>query len=121
MRTFWIAAVLFLLMAAMIAGSMAMNRHVCGVMRAMAQALPEAPAVGSGDALEVFWLRWRAWMRPTMNQTVWRTVNDLVVSLASYADLGEQAFPEYTGARHQLLLTIEEMSRPERAALQNLL
>ena len=84
MRAFWIAAVLFLLMAAMIAGSMAMNRHVCGAMRAMAQALPEAPVVGSGDALEAFWLRWRAWMRPTMNQTVWRTVN--VFSVKSIAD-----------------------------------
>ena len=121
MRAFWIATVLFLLMALVIVGSMGMNRYVCGTMRRMTEALADDPVAGAGDGLEAFWLRWRAWMRPTMNQTVWRGVNDLVASLAAYADLGESAAPEYAGVRCQLLLAIEEMSRPERAALQNLL
>jgi hypothetical protein len=113
--------VLFLLMAVMIAGSMVMNRHVSGTMRAMAEGLPDEPAEAEVEALEAFWLKWRAYMRPTMNQVVWRDVNDLVGSLAAYAELGEEGRPEYVGARRQLLFAIEEMSRSERAALNNLL
>ena len=84
MRAFWIATVLFLLMVLVIAGSMGMNRYVSGTMRRMTEALADVPVAGAGDGLEAFWLRWRAWMRPTMNQTVWRTVN--VFSVKSIAD-----------------------------------
>lgn len=121
MRAFRISMALFLLMLALIAGSMAMNRHVSGTMRAMAEGLPDEPVEAEVEELEAFWLQWRALMRPTMNQVVWRDVNDLVGSLAAYAALGEEGRPEYVGARCQLLLAIEEMSRPERAALVNLL
>lgn len=121
MKAFWISVALFLVMLAMVVGSMVMNRHVSGSMRALMEALPESPAPGATDALESFWGAWRAWMRPTMSQTTWRSVNDLVVSLGAYAMLGEQGTPEYAGARRQLACAIEEMSRPERAALQSLL
>jgi hypothetical protein len=121
MRAFWISLILFALMAMLIAGSMVMNRHVSSHMREMVEALPESPNPGVTDDLEAFWLKWRAYMRPTMNQTIWRSVNDLVGSLAAYAGLGEEGKPEYVGAKRQLLAAIEEMSRPERAALANLL
>jgi len=120
-RAFWISAALFLIMAALIAGSMVMNRHVSESMRAMTEDLSDMPTPSGTDELTAFWHRWRRLMRPTMNQTTWRCVNDLVQSLAAYNALGEEGAPEYVGARRQLMCAIEEMSRPERAALENLL
>ena len=55
-----------------------------------------------------------------MNQTVFRTVNDLVGDLGVYTPLLDGGIPEYAGARARLLSAIEEMSRPERAALDSL-
>ena len=55
-----------------------------------------------------------------MNQTVFRTVNDLVGDLGVYTPLFDGGIPEYAGARARLLSAIEEMSRPERAALDSL-
>lgn len=120
MRAFRISLVLFALMAALIVGSMVMNRYVSGRMRDMTEALPESPDEEAAAALEDFWEQWRAWMRPTMNQVVWREVDGQVAVLAAYARLGDEGKPEYVGAGRQLLCAIEEMSRPERAALQNL-
>lgn len=116
MRAFWISLVLFLLMLLLVAGSMVMNRHVSFRMRSMVEALPDVPSEGETDELEAFWHTWRSLMRLTMNQTVWRSVNDLTASLAAYATLGKEGVPEYVGARRQLLCAIEEMSRPEWAA-----
>ena len=123
MRAVRISLVLFLLMAVVIVGSMVMNRYVSGTMRRTVEALPAVPdeaALHSVGELTVFWGRWRRWMRPTMNQTVWRSVNDLVGELGVYTPLLDGGIPEYAGARERLLSAIEEMSRPERAALENL-
>jgi hypothetical protein len=110
-------------MAAVIVGSMIMNHYVSETMRSAIEALPPSPdeqALLSIEELTAFWRRWRRWMRPTMNQTVWRSVNDLVGDLGVYAPLLDEGIPEYVGARERLLSAIEEMSRPERAALENL-
>ena len=123
MRAVRISLVLFLLMAVVIVGSMVMNRYVSGTMRRTVEALPAVPdeaALHSVGELTVFWGRWRRWMHPTMNQTVWRSVNDLMGDMGVYAPLLEEATPEYAGTRERLLSAIEEMSRPERAALENL-
>jgi hypothetical protein len=115
--------VLFLLMIALVVGSMVMNRYVSETMRQAVEelpAIPDAQAVLSVRTLTDFWGRWRGWMRPTMNQTVFRTVNDLVGDLGAYTPLLDGGIPEYAGARERLLSAIEEMSRPERAALGNL-
>lgn len=118
MRAFRISLVLFLIMACMIVCSMVMNRHVSGSLRSMVAALPEHPQAGRTGALAAFWHRWRAWIRPTMNQTTWRAVNDTVGDLAAYGELGEEAVAEYVGTKSRLLGAIEEMSRPERLGLQ---
>ncbi len=124
MRAVRISLVLFVLMLVMIMGSMIMNRYVSGTMQALVEALPAFPdeqALSSIHELTAFWRRWRGWMRPTMNQTVWRTVNDLVGDLDVYTPLLDAGVPEYVGARERLLAAIEEMSRPERATLENLI
>ena len=123
MRAVRISLVLFLLMIALVVGSMVMNRYVSETMRQAVEALPAIPdeqAVLSVRTLTDFWGRWRGWMRPTMNQTVFRTVNDLVGDLGVYTPLLDGGIPEYAGARARLLSAIEEMSRPERAALDSL-
>lgn len=123
MRAVRISLVLFSLMIALVAGSMVMNHYVSGTMRQTVEELPAIPdeqAILSVRELTAFWGRWRGWMRPTMNQTVFRTVNDLVGELGVYTPLLDGGIPEYAGARERLLLAIEEMSRPERAALGNL-
>ncbi|MBQ7398207.1 MAG: hypothetical protein IJW09_05215 [Clostridia bacterium] len=123
MRTVCISLVLFLLMIALVVGSMVMNRYVSETMRQAVEelpAIPDAQAVLSVRTLTDFWGRWRGWMRPTMNQTVFRTVNDLVGDLGVYTPLLDGGIPEYAGARARLLSAIEEMSRPERAALDSL-
>jgi hypothetical protein len=115
--------VLFSLMIVLVAGSMVMNHYVSGTMRQTVEELPAIPdeqAILSVRKLTAFCGRWRGWMRPTMNQTVWRSVNDLVGDLGVYAPLLDEGIPEYVGARERLLSAIEEMSRPERAALENL-
>ena len=122
MRTVCISLVLFLLMIALVVGSMVMNRYVSETMRQAVEelpAIPDAQAVLSVRTLTDFWGRWRGWMRPTMNQTVFRTVNDLVGDLGVYTPLLDGGIPEYAGARARLLSAIEEMSRPERAACQH--
>ena len=123
MRAVCISLVLFLLMIALVVGSMVMNRYVSETMRQAVEELPAIPdeqAVLSVRTLTDFWGRWRGWMRPTMNQTVFRTVNDLVGDLGVYTPLLDGGIPEYAGARARLLSAIEEMSRPERAALDSL-
>ena len=123
MRAVRISLMLFLLMIALVVGSMVMNRYVSETMRQAVEELPAIPdeqAVLSVRALTDFWGRWRGWMRPTMNQTVFRTVNDLVGDLGVYTPLLDGGIPEYAGARARLLSAIEEMSRPERAALDSL-
>ena len=123
MRAVRISLVLFSLMIALVVGSMVMNRYVSQTMQKAVDALPAIPdeqAILSVHELTAFWGRWRGWMRPTMNQTVFRTVNDLVGELGVYTPLLDGGIPEYAGARERLLLAIEEMSRPERAALSNL-
>lgn len=123
MRAVRISLVLFLLMIALVVGSMVMNRYVSETMRQAVEELPAIPdeqAVLSVRTLTDFWGRWRGWMRPTMNQTVFRTVNDLVGDLGVYTPLLDGGIPEYAGARVRLLSAIEEMSRPERAALDSL-
>jgi len=123
MRAVRISLVLFLLMIALVVGSMVMNRYVSETMRQAVEELPAIPdeqAVLSVHTLTDFWGRWRGWMRPTMNQTVFRTVNDLVGDLGVYTPLLDGGIPEYAGARARLLSAIEEMSRPERAALDSL-
>ncbi|MBE6661558.1 MAG: hypothetical protein E7605_09185 [Ruminococcaceae bacterium] len=123
MRAVRISLVLFLLMIALVVGSMVMNRYVSETMRQAVEELPAIPdeqAVLSVRTLTDFWGRWRGWMRPTMNQTVFRTVNDLVGDLGVYTPLLDGGIPEYAGARARLLSAIEEMSRPERAALDSL-
>ena len=123
MRAVRISLVLFLLMIALVVGSMVMNRYVSETMRQAVEELPAIPdeqAVLSVRTLTDFWRRWRGWMRPTMNQTVFRTVNDLVGDLGVYTPLLDGGIPEYAGARVRLLSAIEEMSRPERAALDSL-
>ena len=123
MRAVCISLVLFLLMIALVVGSMVMNRYVSETMRQAVEelpAIPDAQAVLSVRTLTDFWGRWRGWMRPTMNQTVFRTVNDLVGDLGVYTPLLDGGIPEYAGARARLLSAIEEMSRPERAALDSL-
>ena len=123
MRAVRISLVLFSLMIALVVGSMVMNHYVSGTMRQTVEELPAIPdeqAILSVRELTAFWGRWRGWMRPTMNQTVFRTVNDLVGELGVYTPLLDGGVPEYAGARERLLLAIEEMSRPERAALGNL-
>ena len=124
MRAFYISAVLFVLMLCVIGGSMAMNRHVCGRMQAELEQMPDKPGDEAAERLfemQSFWLRWRGLMRLTVNQTVWRAVNDPMMMLTQYAALGEDATPDYVGARVQLLCAIQEMSRPERAALGTIL
>ena len=123
MRAVRISLVLFLLMIALVVGSMVMNRYVSETIRQAVEELPAIPdeqAVLSVRTLTDFWGRWRGWMRPTMNQTVFRTVNDLVGDLGVYTPLLDGGIPEYAGARARLLSAIEEMSRPERAALDSL-
>jgi hypothetical protein len=123
MRAVRISLVLFSLMIAVIVGNMIMNRYVSGTMRTMVEGLPpilDEQSLSSMEELKAFWGRWRSWMRPTMNQTIWRSVNDLVGDLGAYGELLEEGTPEYVGARARLLSAIEEMSRPERAALENL-
>lgn len=123
MRAVRISLVLFLLMIALVVGSMVMNRYVSETMRQAVEELPAIPdeqAVLSVRTLTDFWGRWRGWIRPTMNQTVFRTVNDLVGDLGVYTPLLDGGIPEYAGARARLLSAIEEMSRPERAALDSL-
>lgn len=123
MRAVRISLMLFLLMIALVVGSMVMNRYVSETMRQAVEELPAIPdeqAVLSVRTLTDFWGRWRGWMRPTMNQTVFRTVNDLVGDLGVYTPLLDGGIPEYAGARARLLSAIEEMSRPERAALDSL-
>ena len=123
MRAVRISFVLFLLMIALVVGSMVMNRYVSETMRQAVEELPAIPdeqAVLSVRTLTDFWGRWRGWMRPTLNQTVFRTVNDLVGDLGVYTPLLDGGIPEYAGARARLLSAIEEMSRPERAALDSL-
>ena len=123
MRAVRISLVLFSLMIALVVGSMVMNHYVSQTMQKTVDALPAAPdeqAILSVRELTAFWGRWRDRMRPTMNQTVFRTVNDLVGELGVYTPLLDGGIPEYAGARERLLLAIEEMSRPERAALGNL-
>ena len=123
MRAVRISLVLFLLMIVLVVGSMVMNRYVSETMRQAVEELPAIPdeqAVLSVRTLTDFWGRWRGWMRPTMNQTVFRTVNDLVGDLGVYTPLLDGGIPEYAGARARLLSAIEEMSRPERAALDSL-
>ena len=123
MRAVRISLVLFSLMIAVIVGSMIMNRYVSGTMRTMVEGLPPTPdeqSLSSIEELTAFWGKWQRWMRPTMNQPLWRSVNDLVGDIRAYGALLEQGTPEYVGARERLLSAIEEMSRPERAALENL-
>ena len=123
MRAVRISLVLFLLMIALVVGSMVMNRYVSETMRQAVEELPAIPdeqAILSVRTLTDFWRRWRGWIRPTMNQTVFRTVNDLVGDLGVYTPLLDGGIPEYAGARARLLSAIEEMSRPERAALDSL-
>lgn len=123
MRAVRISLVLFLLMIALVVGSMVMNRYVSETMRQAVEELPAIPdeqAILSVRTLTDFWGRWRGWMRPTMNQTVFRTVNNLVGDLGVYTPLLDGGIPEYAGARARLLSAIEEMSRPERAALDSL-
>ena len=123
MRAVRISLVLFLLMIALVVGSMVMNRYVSETMRQAVEELPAIPdeqAILSVRTLTDFWGRWRGWIRPTMNQTVFRTVNDLVGDLGVYTPLLDGGIPEYAGARARLLSAIEEMSRPERAALDSL-
>lgn len=119
MRAFYISVVLFLLMVAVIGGSMAMNRYVCGHMQAELEAMPDVPtqeAVERLSALQDFWMRWRGWMHLCVNRGAWRAVNEPMTVLVQYAALGEAATNEYVGARTQLLCAIQEMSRPERVA-----
>lgn len=123
MRAVRISLVLFLLMIALVVGSMVMNRYVSETMRQAVEELPAIPdeqAILSVRTLTDFWGRWRGWIRPTMNQTVFRTVNDLVGDLGVYTPLLDGGIPEYAGARARLLSAIAEMSRPERAALDSL-
>lgn len=124
MREFYVAVVLFLLMLGVIAGSMAMNRHVCGEMHKALDAVgddPTAEALARLEELQAFWLGWRDLVRLTVNQTVWRAVNDSTMALVEYARLGDEALPEFVGAKAQLLCAVQEMSRPERATLKTIL
>ncbi len=119
MRAVRISLVLLVLMAAVMTLSVCMNRHVCGTIKGMLQALPEQAAeVKATDAaaLEEFWRAWRGWMRPVMNTNLWRSVNDLLGDVVLYGRMGDQAAVEYAAARHRLFTAIDEMSRPERAA-----
>lgn len=119
MRAVRVSVVLFLLMAAVVAGGVIMNRHVCGSMTRMLRKLPEqagAASVSGTEEMSAFWETWRQWMRPTMNPNIWRTVNDLVGDVRLYGGMGESAATEYAAARQRLFFAIEEMSRPERVA-----
>lgn len=123
MRAVRISLVLFVLMGVVIVGSMIMNHRVTSHMYRVVDALPPVPDAQVGEALaelEAFWQRWREWMRPTVNPNTWRSVNNLVETLAVYGQLGSKTEAEYVGTRIQLLLAIKEMSRPEWAALENL-
>lgn len=124
MREFYVAVVLFLLMLGVIAGSMAMNRHVCGRMQEALEGVGEEPtaeALARLEELQAFWHGWRDLVRLTVNQTVWRAVNDATTALVAYAELGDEALPEFVGAKAQLLCAVQEMSRPERATLKTIL
>ena len=124
MRAFYISIVLFTLMLLVIVGSMVMNRYVCGHLQSELEAAPDVPtpdALARLTALQDFWSRWRGLLRLTVNQSVWRAVNDPMMALMQYATLGEEATADYAGARAQLLCAIQEMSRPERAALETIL
>ena len=124
MRALYVSVVLFLLMLGVIASSMVMNRHVCKEMQQALEALGDKPteeAVARLAELQAFWLRWRDLVRLTVNQTVWRAVNDSTMALVEYARLGDEALPEYAGTKAQLLCAVQEMSRPERATLKTIL
>jgi hypothetical protein len=124
MRAFYLSIVLFLLMLGVIASSMAMNRHVCGRMQEALDAVgddPTAEALAHLEEIQAFWLGWRDLVRLTVNQTVWRAVNDSTMALVEYARLGDEALPEFVGAKAQLLCAVQEMSRPERATLKTIL
>ena len=79
MRAFYLSIVLFLLMLGVIASSMVMNRHVCGRMQEALEGVGEEPtaeALARLEELQAFWHGWRDLVRLTVNQTVWRAVND---------------------------------------------
>ena len=124
MRALYVSVVLFLLMLGVIASSMVMNRHVCKEMQQALEALGDKPteeAVARLAELQAFWLRWRDLVRLTVNQTIWRAVNDSTMALVAYGELGDEALPEFVGAKTQLWCAVQEMSRPERATLKTIL
>ena len=124
MRAFYLSIVLFLLMLGVIVSSMVMNRHVCGRMQEALEGVGEEPtaeALARLEELQAFWHRWRDLVRLTVNQTVWRAVNDSTMALVAYGELGDEALPEFVGAKTQLWCAVQEMSRPERATLKTIL
>lgn len=115
MRAVRISLVLLLAMAAVMGACVMMNGHVCGRMKKLVNELPtraeEVQAEEMGK-LSAFWSEWSGRMRPTVNASLWRTVNDLTGDVVLYGGMGERAAVEYAATRQRLLYAIDEMSRP---------
>ena len=80
MRAVRISLVLLLAMAAVMVACVAMNGHVCGRMKDLVNALPaqtERVREEQMAELSAFWSKWSERIRPTVNASLWRTVNDL--------------------------------------------
>lgn len=115
MRAVRISLVLLLAMAAVMVACVTMNGHVCGRMKDLVNALPaqtERVREEQMAELSAFWSKWSERIRPTVNASLWRTVNDLTGDVVLYGRIGERAAVEYAAARQRLLDAIDEMSRP---------
>ena len=118
MRALWISLVIFGLMIVLIVVGTWYGRRVCDDMQAAVNALSDEPSdatASAADALRDEWQRRAPYLRPIVNRTLLRTLDDLVNDVAIYADPALDALPEYCSAKQKLLGAIDEMRRAEKA------
>ena len=118
MRALWISFVIFGLMIALIVVGTWYGRRVCDDMQAAVNALSDEPSdatASAADALRDEWQRRTPYLRPIVNRTLLRTLDDLANDIAIYANPALDALPEYCSAKRKLLGAIDEMRRAEKA------